>query len=202
MEKREFGFRRFGQEGMVRHLQFKDMKELLAVLVREVPSDVYCSNALYERPAEQDMKSKEWISADLIFDVDAKDLIPATLESAKLEVQKLLVLLELDFGIDRNGIELYFSGNNGFHVHVKDPEYATLDSPARAELVDYIRTDSKSENFKNKLTQISAVVDSQVTTDIHRIFRMPFTINSKAGMVKCRITDLEAFDPKIHAGIT
>ncbi|HXP51052.1 MAG TPA: DNA primase, partial [Bacteroidia bacterium] len=35
----------------------------------------------------------------------------------------------------------------------------------------------------------------QVTMDVHRIFRMPGTINSKSGLVKMRCVDLESFDP-------
>ena len=59
---------------MLRHLSFKSMKELDAVLVREAPSDVYCSNAYYEFPTGQPMQEKRWLGADLIFDIDGKDL--------------------------------------------------------------------------------------------------------------------------------
>jgi DNA primase small subunit len=38
-------------------------------------------------------------------------------------------------------------------------------------------------------------IDPQVTMDVHRIFRMPGTINSKSGLVKMRCSDLESFDP-------
>src|SRR5918996_5657064 len=74
IELREFGFMHFGQAGMLRHLSFKSMKELHAMLVREAPSDVYCSNAYYRFPTEQPMQEKRWLGADLIFDIDGKDL--------------------------------------------------------------------------------------------------------------------------------
>jgi DNA primase small subunit len=38
-------------------------------------------------------------------------------------------------------------------------------------------------------------IDPQVTMDVHRVFRMPGTINSKSGLVKMRCDDLESFDP-------
>jgi DNA primase small subunit len=38
-------------------------------------------------------------------------------------------------------------------------------------------------------------IDPQVTMDVHRIFRMPGTINSKSGLVKMRCDDFESFDP-------
>src|SRR5215210_9156412 len=74
IEQREFGFMQFGQAGMFRHLSFKSMKELDAILVREAPSDVYCSNAYYRFPTQQPMQEKQWLGADLIFDIDGKDL--------------------------------------------------------------------------------------------------------------------------------
>jgi DNA primase small subunit len=74
MEQREFGYMHFGQAGMLRHLSFKSMKELDAMLVREAPSDVYCSNAYYRFPTQQPMQEKQWLGADLIFDIDGKDL--------------------------------------------------------------------------------------------------------------------------------
>ena len=64
MEQREFGFAHFGQAGMLRHLSFKSMKELDAMLVREAPSDVYCSNAYYRIPTQQPMQEKQWLGAD------------------------------------------------------------------------------------------------------------------------------------------
>src|SRR6187200_2048633 len=71
--EREFGYRQFGSEGMFRHLAFRNIGELLATLIKEVPSDVYCSNAYYRFPTYA-MQEKQWIGADLIFDIDAKDL--------------------------------------------------------------------------------------------------------------------------------
>src|SRR5215217_4025417 len=74
MEQREFGYMQFGQAGMLRHLSFKSMKELDAMLVREAPSDVYCSNGYYQFPTQQPMQEKQWLGADMIFDIDGKDL--------------------------------------------------------------------------------------------------------------------------------
>ncbi len=55
---------------MVRHLSFKEIGEFRAVLVKEAPAGVYCSNSLYENPSAE-MQSKGWIRAELIFDIDA-----------------------------------------------------------------------------------------------------------------------------------
>jgi DNA primase small subunit len=72
IEQHEFGYSPFGS-GMIRHLSFRNIGDLLATLVRDVPADVYCSNAYYRFPTYP-MQEKQWLGADLIFDIDAKDL--------------------------------------------------------------------------------------------------------------------------------
>ena len=71
-QHREYGFQKFGS-GMIRHLSIKDDKELHLLFVQNIPSDVYCSNAYYTFP-DLPMNEKVWKEADLIFDIDAKDL--------------------------------------------------------------------------------------------------------------------------------
>src|ERR671923_164326 len=184
MEQREFGYMHFGQAGMLRHLSFKSMKELDAMLVKEAPSDVYCSNAYYQFPAQQPMQEKQWLGADLIFDIDGKDIdlpcvpshsyalctncgyaLPPTLDEEKIyscpscsckkadyvslpcpkciegsknEVRRLTEFLMVDLGIEQSNIRIYFSGNNGFHIHIKDDVYIRLDPQARSDLVSYL----------------------------------------------------------------
>jgi len=70
--EREFGFQKFNS-GMTRHISLKDDKELHLLLMQHIPSDVYCSNAYYTFP-NLSMKEKDWKEADLIFDIDSKDL--------------------------------------------------------------------------------------------------------------------------------
>ena len=297
IEQREFGYSQFGMHGMVRHLSFKSIGELIATLVKEVPSDVYCSNALYRFPTLP-MQEKQWLGADLIFDIDGKNLgLPCVLshsypicaacghasqpgdieyscsacggkkadrisipcgkciDGAKMEAKLLIDFMTKDLGVERQNIDTFFSGNNGFHFHVRDDSYRPLDSQARSDLVGYIagvgllaesvgvrkaqgsdevfvkfpksglalgwrkrvadklKIDATSiiklgniakENggyagFKAKLDrmvrEMGARIDPQVTTDVHRVFRMPGTINSKSSLVKIKCDDLDSFDP-------
>jgi DNA primase small subunit len=306
IEQREFGYMQFGQSGMTRHLSFKTMKELNALLVRETPSDVYCSNAYYQFPTQQPMQEKHWLGADLIFDIDGKDLnlpcvlshsyvlclscgyalpfmpeeqksyscascgsnkidqlsIPCSkcIEASKNEIKRLIEFLEIDLGVQSDHIHTYFSGNNGFHVAMKNDAYALLDPHARSELVGYLsgtglisesigvrrssstedlftikfpksglsygwrrriadklKIDNSSTNrlkhivkekggyasFIHELTTLvkdmGVRLDPQVTTDIHRVFRMPGTLNGKSGLAKKKCTDLQSFDPFVDA---
>jgi len=289
-EMREFGYQKFNS-GMTRHISLRSDKELHLLLMKNIPSDVYCSNARYSFP-NLPMAEKDWQNADLIFDIDAKDLhLPCRpshtikkctacnevfanadscpkchaakfdsvsvlcndcIAGAKKELDKLIAILTDDLGIPHQNITVYFSGNEGFHVHVTS-EYENLDSRHRAELVDYLtfrsaipdtfgarnnfaksvfpdldekgwsgRVSKKifgaksnkakiskeiiSEGyfaFKKRLEsiqkEIGAQIDPNVTIDVHRIFRLGGTINSKSGLTKILCTDITKFNPGLDA---
>ncbi len=73
IEKREFGFASF--EGwMLRHKSFRARDELDLFLRDSVPKDAYVSCAYYGFP-EEEMDKKNWLGADLIFDIDADHLV-------------------------------------------------------------------------------------------------------------------------------
>jgi DNA primase small subunit len=288
---REFGYFPFGG-GMVRHLSFTDIGTLRALLVREAPAGVYCSNSFYQDPTAE-MQKKGWIRAELIFDIDADALkLPCKqkhdiwlckdcgrkefglrpevcpsckrnrlleftwacaecIEGTKNETFKLLDYLEQDFGLSGAEISVFFSGNAGYHVQVGKSSLDHLDQHGRSEISDYLsargimnpllqtsklsptdfgwrgriaryirdmRVDSsklKANEYRKRLLEIenklkedeveeifnSAVesnivkIDPMVTADIHRIFRMPETLNNKTGLVKKQCKDLHSFDP-------
>jgi DNA primase small subunit len=286
--EREFGFQKFNS-GMIRHISIKDDKELHLLLMKNIPSDVYCSNACYSFP-NLPMNEKDWKEADLIFDIDAKDLnlecrrnhtvskcndcneistsnnncskcnsikiekksLPCKncINASKNEVLKLSNILIEDFNVQQNDIHVYFSGNEGFHVYVYNSHFQQLGSKERSELIDYIMfhgaipetfgmkkikpnrilfpdfeekgwrgrfskevygTKSKRSkvitelivngysSFQKTLDDISnrigVKVDPNVTMDIHRIFRLPGSLNSKSGLTKIFCNDLPKFDP-------
>jgi DNA primase small subunit len=92
------------------------------------------------------MAAKEWLGADLIFDLDSDHLRGAEgLDYAgQLELVKtrLVALVDdflfADFGIDPGSTAFVFSGGRGYHVHVRDDRFLSLSSMERRELVDYI----------------------------------------------------------------
>ncbi len=290
--EREFGFQKFNS-GMTRHISIKDDKELHLLLMQNIPSDVYCSNACYSFP-NLPMNEKDWKEADLIFDIDAKDLnlecrknhtiskcnecneisinsnncskcnsiklekrsltCKNCIDASKNEVSKLSKILTEDLDVQQNNIHVYFSGNEGFHVYVYDSQFQQLGSRERSELTDYIMFNgaipetfgmkkfkpnrssfpdfeekgwrgrfskevygSKSKrskiiselivngysSFQKTLEGISdkigAKIDPNVTMDIHRIFRLPGSLNSKSGLTKILCNDLPKFDPYTEA---
>src|ERR687889_2117553 len=56
----------------------------------------------------------------------------------KEEVKKLIRFLTEDFGVSSKVIAVYFSGNNGFHLHVTDRGYYGLLSNERSEISSYL----------------------------------------------------------------
>ena len=290
--EREFGYQKFNS-GMVRHLSVKDEKGLHLLLMQNTPSDVYCSNARYSFP-NLPMNEKEWKEADVIFDIDAKDLnlscrknhtvsicnecnsistnfencsncnstkiekksLPCIncIDAAKKEVSKLSEILINDFLIPVENIQVYFSGNEGFHIYISESQFQQVGSRERSELVDYLMLKgvmpetfgmkkikpirnsfpdftekgwrgrfakiiygSKSKrskiiskflengysSFQQELEKISEEIgvriDPNVTMDIHRIFRLPGSVNSKSGLTKLYCEDYQKFEPYSEA---
>ncbi|WP_202318882.1 DNA primase catalytic subunit PriS [Archaeoglobus neptunius] len=131
---------------MFRHISFRSYEEFRAYLLSKIPAHVYFSSAYYERPDEARMEDKEWVGADLIFDIDADHLPVRTnsferaLELARRELKKLVNILKTDFGV--RDMDVYFSGGRGYHVHVHDEEFLRLGSAERREIVDYLTLNS------------------------------------------------------------
>ena len=71
-KEREYGYKKFNT-GMIRHISLKTDIDLHLMLMTNLPSDVFCSNGYYSFP-NLPMVEKDWKEADLIFDIDAKDL--------------------------------------------------------------------------------------------------------------------------------
>lgn len=295
IESREFGYIPFNG-GMIRHLSYKEIRVLRALLVKEAPAGVYCSNSCYHDPSAE-MQKKGWMRADLIFDIDADllklpckkehdvwlcktcgkkefglrpEVCPTCkhnkilefswvcqrcLDGTKNETFRLIEFLEKDFGISNSQMRVFFSGNAGYHVEVTNTSLDVLDQHGRAEISDYLAAQGAeyaiykspklspndpgwrgrvaryvrdlppntppfhSQEYSARLSEMmsglkpqqvdqlldlairsSAIkMDAMVTTDIHRIFRMPETLNQKTGLVKRECEDLSSFDPKIGA---
>ncbi len=143
IEKREFGA---GNQDKIdfRHLSFEDEDDLNKFLVSEKPRFISYSAAYYEYPGERPMKRKEYEKADLVFEFDAEcshDTLTCyqCLEEVKMETEKLINdFLIKDFGYKKKNIHVFYSGNRGYHVHVRSPKARDLSPEARKEIVDYL----------------------------------------------------------------
>jgi DNA primase small subunit len=144
--RREYAFVIFGGKGMIRHLGYEKKQQFMRFVKDRIPQHIYYSSAYYKHPDAPTMQEKDWMGAELIFDLDSDHLpnvekmsFEESLAIVKKEFKKLVedFLLD-DFGFDRKNLELFFSGGRGYHCHVKDPMVFDLDSNERREIVDYI----------------------------------------------------------------
>jgi DNA primase small subunit len=93
------------------------------------------------------MVDKEWLGADLIFDLDGDHLpgvsdrdFPTMINLIQEQAWNLWEdFLHPEFGFKEEYVQTSFSGHRGFHIHVRDPKLFHLDSNARRELVNHIR---------------------------------------------------------------
>jgi len=160
------------------------------------------------------------------------------LDAAKEHARRVVGFLTKDFGVDTGAIRVYFSGNRGYHIHVFDGRFESLDSAARGEIAEYMigsslppsntiaasirhqrqtgpqgagwtrritkYVDERRQSYSGTLQKLvsegiassRALVDSSVTTDIHRVFRLAGTLHGNTGMCKMRVENIEKFDPQ------
>lgn len=138
---REFGFDHKGQGPNDRYKSFRDEKFLAKFLRLRSPYAAYSSVALYERP----WKREGWISSELVFDVDAKDIpvrqckcdnvCEKCLDQAKEIVAMITDTLKDDLGLQE--IHIIYSGR-GYHIRVLDPIILKSDSEVRSQILKYV----------------------------------------------------------------
>lgn len=155
--RREFGYILWpdkpGPPPFLRHRAYSDKGRFHWYLRKVGPHSVYYSTAYYRQPGEMSMADKQWLGAELIFDLDADHLEEAEAAKAagrEMPLQDQLKLVKGqfrylldeflfgDFGIDPADVFITFSGGRGYHAHVTDPRLMGLDARGRREIVDYV----------------------------------------------------------------
>ncbi len=175
ISQREFGIG-IDKKINYRHKSFSTQKEFQNFLVNETPRFISHSVGRFEFPWCQPMEKKTLLSADLIFDLDAKPETGVSpngveihnhifcnncVEKARLDTIRLIEdFLIVDFGLSKADLLAVFSGSKGFHVHVRSRAVQQLSSSARRLMVDYITGKELSlETFVR-----SRVVEPRVST--------------------------------------
>lgn len=147
VKEREFGFIFFDDKypddiRMRRHIGFSSGDEMQEYIKSLVPAHAYYSTAYYQTPQAPTMGDKEWLGADLIFDLDADHIMRGSyeemLQRIKDETEKLLGILDDELGIDMKTVKLVFSGGRGYHIHVQELGFRDFGAPERREIVEYV----------------------------------------------------------------
>jgi DNA primase small subunit len=173
LENREFGFDHTGEGPNDRKNAFHDIKDLEDYVKITAPYSIYSSVALYSDPKNMD----GWLGAELVFDIDAKDLplkrcnheagtvCPVCLEDAKELARDTLIILREDFGVEN--IHVVYSGR-GYHIRVLDDWALELDSKARERILSYI---SSAEEITFEDIQERKIL---LSSGYYRVFRLRF----------------------------
>jgi hypothetical protein len=127
-----------------------------------------------DKPSIKGSNFHDVVTNTLVWDFDSADP-----ENAKNDVVTLALRLHNDFKVSTENMEVYFSGNKGFHLAL------TLDR------------DITPEQFKNITTSIAKGLNTydQSVTDPARVLRLPLTKHPKTGLYK---TALDISDVEDH----
>ncbi|MEE8168760.1 MAG: DNA primase catalytic subunit PriS [Candidatus Hydrothermarchaeales archaeon] len=143
IENREFGFDHDGTGPSDRYNQIYSLDQLEKFLELRYPYAAYSSISFYERPHNRE----GWLNAELVFDIDAKDLpmrrctceagnvCSTCLEDAKEFLFLITDALEGDLGVKE--IRYVYSGR-GYHVRIFDEDLMCIGSTERGYILDYI----------------------------------------------------------------
>lgn len=171
--RREFGFMFFDKTFVQRHVSFPNASEIQKFMIAQVPSHSYYSTAYYRKPNAPTMEEKEWLGADLIFDLDADHLEGAEnmsytemLDQIKKEMINLVDTYLLgDLGFDEKQVSIVFSGGRGYHAHIEMNDVLGLGTHERREIVDYVTAKTLDIDwvfpFNKTVTSISSIGNMQ-----------------------------------------
>ncbi len=141
---REFGFDHDGSGPRDRYNAFPDTESLAGFLRDKAPYSAYSSVSYYKKPGNRE----GYLKAELVFDIDAKDLPPTLkkccragevcetcLETAKQYILSLRDIFKGDFGI--RALHYIYSGR-GYHLRILDPDVMDFIDVERGYILDYL----------------------------------------------------------------
>jgi len=175
LTQREFGFDHMGRGPNDRYRVFQNTDYLRKFMRYRTPFAAYSSVAFYHKPRRRD----GWIKAELVFDVDAKDIpirscgcenvCEICLNQAKDIVHGLIDTIRGDLGL--SDIHVVYSGR-GYHIRVLDDNVMGMDSDVRSQIVKYLvgsdvpRSEYSSHGMKYNLEHFTVPFGyPQVFTD-------------------------------------
>ncbi len=167
LSQREMGF---GWEKKIdyRHKAFSSALEFERFVLQQAPLFMSYSTAYYRFPDKMPMHAKEFQGADLVFDLDAARgkhehqpvFCALCLEDIHKQALRVLSFLKDDFGLEGS---LVFSGQKGFHVHVRSEKVLDLSKEARRQMAEYVSAEGiASSSFFGAAASESDSTDKRV----------------------------------------
>ena len=170
----EFGGAKNGFFRRNMYIYNNDVPSIIDLINEYNNTDIYCSIYSYENDDIENCG----LLGPLYFDFDDVN-IEANYKDVRREVYQLISLLNREFGIPLDYMEIYFSGNKGFHVLIPPEVFGiTNDVDLNIKYKKLVKLIAKEYN----LTRL----DNKIY-DRKRLFRLPNSINSKSGLRKIKI---------------
>lgn len=138
--------------------------------------DVYVTPYIYNKRPQQE----SLLYGSFYIDLDLKVSKLEDYEKVKLDTLMVLSIFTTDFKIPLKDIEIYFSGNKGFHIVIHP---ITLGIVPKKDL----NYDFKLLAKRIKSFTLNKTIDTVVYDNV-RLMRVNNTINSKSGLYKVRVT--------------
>lgn len=88
----------------------------------------------------------------------------------------------------RGRVAEYFAGNSR-----ADPKEKIIEVYAKSRYTGFKKA------LEECVKKMGVTIDSNVTTDLHRILRLPGTLHNETGLIKKRVASLDSFNPLIDA---
>lgn len=143
-------------------------------------TDVYSTLFTYDNDSQEESN----LFGPLYLDLDMKFDNEEEYKKLKFDLNLIITSLETDYGIPKEYINIYFSGNKGFHIIVSP---TVFNIKADKKLNMYYKAIAED---LNKST-INKVIDTRIY-DCKRLIRLPNSINAKSGLYKVPITYKDA----------
>ena len=143
IQRREFGFDHDGSGPNDRYREMNSAEQLEIFLRNRYPYAAYSSISFYEKPHRRE----GWLKAELVFDIDAKDLPVrrCDCEAGKVcevclqDAKEFLFLISdaLREELNLKNIRYIYSGR-GYHIRIFDEDIMKIGGAERGYILDYV----------------------------------------------------------------
>lgn len=162
-------------KAFTRHI-YIDPHDFKSVKQRFNNKDVYVTPYMYNKRPQQESQ----LYGGFYIDLDLKVSKLEDYEKVKLDTLMVLSIFTNEFKIPLNMIDIYYSGNKGFHIIIHPIVLGIL--PKKD-----LNYDFKLFAKRIKSYTLNKTIDTVVYDNV-RLMRVNNTINSKSGLYKVRVT--------------
>jgi DNA primase small subunit len=201
---RQYKFTLFDGKFIIVRDRVKSVEVLKKWILRFKPCHVYYSvskwlcpefvgyNVYNGKKAGYNVAYNLFLGGDLVIDIDGKgETVESRIIDAKVKVLKVLDILK---EIGYKDFEIVFTGNKGFHIHVKDYRFPI-------EKFDNLLPNQKMICYYYHKKMIADYLKSRgcefcydVLCDIKRVVRLIGSINGVTGYICSKVEDIDRFE--------